>query len=212
MAMPEADLGQMTPLQRAFEAYRENPYNPTRITEAWQAFLPDLNIPECDWTEKEIRESIRGTRDERHIPMMVPLLPQLQEKDGLVRLGMRYPLMKSSSVQEGTPIESDPFPQGWVKIEASFDTPNVDINEKEAKEFLQSQGRLGMSVQIYILGSQFSKKVTGHYFDEAAYVRLLGSGVVYEAAFFSGGHLLVRQCQNSKYHSSNLGVRSMGAR
>ena len=206
-------LGEMTSLQYALEAYRENPYDPERVTEAWQAFLPDVEVPECDWTGDRIRKPLTGFRGELYTPLMVPSVASLQGRNGLVHLGQRFPGMENYAVQEGTPIESDILPDGaWVKVEASLDAPNTDTNEKEARDFLKAQGRHGMTVELEILASQFSKRVTGHYLDENTLARQFGSrdeGDVVDAGFDRDGRLGVHRRLAPRYRDPNWGFRSV---
>ncbi|MEK6951395.1 MAG: hypothetical protein AABX29_00100 [Nanoarchaeota archaeon] len=179
-------------LQLAQE-YKGKPYNPEVITKIWRAFLPEVRIPECDWTEEQIADPIIGDEGEPQEAMMVFLPDLYRGKEGLINLGKRFPEMNHYSVQEGTPIVSDDRPGGWIKIEASVTAPNRNTTEYQLIAHLESQGRYGQREEVYILGAQFSKRVNGQYFDEdSIWPRLFGSrceGYIVRAGFSSDGPL-----------------------
>lgn len=202
--------------QKLAQEYKNNPTDPEVNTRIWKAFLPEIdNIPTCDWTEEQIGVPIIGVEGEQQPGMMIFLPDLYRGREGLIRLGQRFPTMDSYSVQETTPIVSETRPGGWIKIEASVDAPNRDTTEQQLNDHFESQGRLGQREETYILGGQFSKRVNGRYFDETdTWSRLLGSrhesGVV-GASFDSGGSLDVRRDLRPRNHYSDLGGRSEGA-
>ena len=77
--------------QELLEAYRANPSNPEVITNIWRSFLPEVDIPDCKWSEDKITESIEGVEGESQRGMMIYLPDLYKGQDGLTRLGERFP-------------------------------------------------------------------------------------------------------------------------
>ncbi len=196
------------------QEYKDNPYDPEVITKIWRAFLPEVRIPMCDWTEEQIAAPIIGVKGEQQPGMMVFLPDLYRGKEGLISLGQRLPKMRNYSVQKDTPIASGDRLGGWIKIEASVDAPNRKTTEQQLKDHFKSQGRYGQREEVYILGAQFSERVNGQYFDEGStWSRLLGSrsrhGVV-NFRFNSDGNLFVDWRLYPRNHNPRLGGRSEG--
>lgn len=203
--------------QKLLKEYKRNPYDPDVNTRIWRAFLPEVCIPACDWTEEQITAPITGVEGEQQPGMMVYLPDLYRNREGLIHLGQRFPQMNSYSVQEGTLIVSEDRPGGWIKIEAGTDSPNRDTQEQKLRDHFKSQGSYGQREEVYILGGQFSKRVNGRYFDQfdqsETWSRLPGSrggGHVVDASFYSDGDLYVRWYLKPRACHGGLGGRSEG--
>lgn len=213
----EANRSRQNPeelFQKLVQEYKDNPTDPEVNTRIWKVFLPEISIPVCDWTKEQIAAPIPGVEGEQYEGMMIFLPDLYKGREGLIRLGQRFPTMGSFSVQEATPIVSDNRPGGWIKIEANVDAPNRNTTEQQLKDHFESQGRVGQREETYILGGQFSKRIYGRYFDETdTRSRLLGSrrgDDVVLANFYSDGRLFVDRSLYPQSHNSLLGGRSEG--
>lgn len=218
-AKPESKRNKLTPeerFQKLAEEYKKHPANPAINTKIWQAFLSEANVPACDWTAAEISAPIIDIEGKKHQGMMVFVPDEFLGVAGLVKLGEKFPEMNNYSTKPGTPIESENRPGGWIKIEADIDAPNRNTTEEQLTNHFSSQSRLGQREAVFILGSQFSKRVNGHYFDEGlTSSRLPGSrrgGRVVYAGFRSAGGLHVGSDLGPRDHIPDLGGRSEGVR
>lgn len=200
--------------QRLVSEYKKNPNDPDVNTQLWREFLQETDIPACDWTEEQIAAPIMGVEGEPQQGMMVYLPEDYRGREGLVRLGQRFPQMDNWSVLEESTIVSDNRPGGWIKIEASVHAQNENTPEQQLKNHFESQGRFGQREEVYILGGQFSKRVSGRYFDQGGtWSRLLGSrheGEVVLVSFDPDGALLVYSTMDPKDSAFLMGGRSEG--
>lgn len=157
---------------------------PESVTNYWRAKLQvdgaraglSIEVPDCDWTEEEIKRPMVDIRGNPVSAMMVYIPEQLIGKESLVILGKMYPQMGIYSVREDTPITDTHETTGWIKVEATIAAPNLNTSQKELEDFAKKQGYLGQTESTYILASQASKDLNDHYFDEGGTsCRLLGS-------------------------------------
>jgi len=205
-------------LTQAIAELKSNPFSPEGFTNYWRAKFQgerDITVPDCNWTEKEIRKPMVDIRGKEGPSMMVYVSKQLIGKEGLIRLGKMYPQMADSSVRENTLITDTHRTTGWIKVEATIDNaPNGNTRQKDLEDLAKRQGYLGQRVGTYILVSQASKDLTEHYLDELDEVyiwsRLLGSrrgGRVVNAYFYSDGRLIVGRALTSRSRHPALGGR-----
>lgn len=203
-------------LQSVVQEYNTKPHTPELVTNFWQIFLGssikgqglDIPVPvvSCDRTSEEL-ETLK--KEEK---MWVP-------ETGLTysQLGQIFPRMRNYAVQDDSPIK-DEFEQDTkgVDVEASIDSPNRNTKKKDLEKLFKSQGRNGMRLSTYILVSQGSKILTGHYLDEGStWSRLLGSGYggyVVNARFSGNGCLYVDWYLHPGGRHSGLGSRSEGVK
>lgn len=209
-------------LDRVIAELRINPFSPEAVTNFWKTKLEAdgkrirlaISVPDCNWTEEEIRKPMKNNKG-NEIPSMMVYVPQeLTGTEGLVKLGQMYPKMRSWDVQEGTTVEDSPDANkrgGWIKVEASVDAPNINTTQGDLEKHAKKQGYLGQRENSYILASQASKDLTGHYLDEGfTSSRLLGSrdgGHMVNTYFYSHGHLVISRDLYPQSHGALMGGR-----
>ncbi len=203
--------------QELLEAYRANPSNPEVITNIWRSFLPEVDIPDCKWSEDKITESIEGVEGESQRGMMIYLPDLYKGQDGLTRLGERFPSINNSrtALGKGSGIFSFDFPTGWYKVEANTTSPNLYATAEQLSAHFSRLGRFGQSLEAYILGSQFSKMINNRYFDEDYSSLLIGSRIdkrCVSALFHEHGALSVMAALPTGRAFSTEGGRSMQLR
>lgn len=206
-------------LRRAIKELRASPTSPELVTAYWRAKMAvdgkrakvDISVADCDRTAEEIAKLREKGRT------LVYVHPELTTQDGLVILGKMYPRMQNWAVKEGTTVINEQSSGGWLDIESSRDSPNLGTRVQQAVDIFKGQGLTGQSLPAYILGSQASKDLTGHYFDENTYSRLPGSrydGRIVHARFGPDGRLDVywRLGLDDLLRASDLGARSEGVK
>lgn len=206
------------PLQQEIAELKKES-TPESVTNYWRAKLQVdgaraglvVDVPDCDWTEKEIKRPMVDIKGNPVAGMMVYKPEQFKGKEGLILLGKMYPQMASYSVREDTPITDMHETTGWVKVEAAIDAPNRNTRQKELEDFAKEQGYFGQRENTYILASQASKDLNGQYFDEdEIWSRLLasrGGGGVVGAFFNSDGDLGVSSVLDPQARHPDLGAR-----
>lgn len=203
-------------LQSIVKEYKTQPHTPELVTRFWQTFLGasieaqrlDITVPtvSCDRTQKELE--VLKKEDKMWVP---------ETKLTYAQLGMIFPKMESYAVAENSLIK-DEFEQDakGVDVEMSIDSPNRNTTQKGLEDFFKSQGRNGMRLSTFVLSSQASKSLTGHYLDENTWSRLLGSrgkGSVVSALFYPDGKLNVNLIMPPRNrHPSYIGGRSEGVK
>lgn len=197
-------------LTQAITELEVNPFSPEANTNYWRAKIAadgkrielDIFVPECNWTEEEIRRPMRD-KEGNDVPSMMVYVPlELMGRGGLVKLGQMYPEMNDWSVQVGTLINdhTNAYQKGgWIKVEKAIVPPNLHTSREELLRHAKQQGYFGLREATYILAAQASKDRTGHWFDEAGYSSyLLGSyygGGELKASFESTGKLNIAPIQ-----------------
>lgn len=204
-------------LRRAIQELKTSPNRPELVTAYWRAKMAvdgkragvDISVADCDRTAEEIAELREKGRT------LVYLHPELATQKGLVTLGRMYPGMQSWATREGTTIVSESNSGGWLDIESALESPNLGTREQQAMDIFKSQGLGGQRLSTYVLGSQASRDLTGHYFDESSWSRVsgsrYGSRVVY-ASFFPDGSLDVSSDLLPDRRYPDLGARSEGVK
>lgn len=203
--------------QELIEAYKADPSNPEVITMIWRSFLPNVDIPDCHWSKDKITEPIEGVEGESQQGMMIYLPELYKGQEGLTRLGERFPLINNSraALGKGSGIFSFDFPTGWYKVEANPTSPNLYATAEQLSAQFSRMGRIGQSLEVYILGSQFNKEVNDRYFDEDYSSLLLGSRIdkrCVSALFHEHGALSVMAALPTGRSFSAEGGRSMQLR
>ena len=220
---PEAELFPTSDdgLNEAIVELRANPFSPEAVTNYWKTKLQldgkriglEISVPDCNWTEDEIKKPMVGKKGEEVPSMMVYIPQELTGQEGLKKLGQMYPKMRSSSAQEGTTVQDSPDANkqgGWIKAEATVDAPNLDTTQGDLEKHAKKQGYFPQRENAYILASQASKDLTGHYLDEGSTWSRLGSrrgsDVVY-ADFDSDGRLQVDWRLGPRDRDAGMGGR-----
>lgn len=202
-------------LRSIVKEYSVQPHTPELVTKFWKTFL-ELNIKqqhldisvadiECDRTSEELK--VLKKEDRMWVPEARLTYPQL---------GLVFPKMGSYAVQKDSPIENE-FEQDakGVDVEVDLDAPNRKTTQKDLENLFKSQDRKGMRLSTYILTSQASKVLTGHYLDENTWPRLLGSrrgGRVVHAYFGPLGYLHVDWGLHPRRRHPFIGGRSEGVK
>ncbi len=192
--------------------YNSQPLTPELVNKTWQTLWTEwgkrvgqtFEIPQCDRTSEELAQ----LKKENKAVLLIP------DNVDLIMLGKIFPQMQSRAVSEGTTV-TESSKGGSIDTEMDLDSPNRDTTEFQAKDFLKQNGRNGQRLRTYIIGSQLSKLLTGHYFDENAYSRLPGSrneARMVLAHFHSDGGLHVRWHLGPLHHDPDMGFRSEGVR
>lgn len=209
-------------LEKAIAEPEINPFFPEAvITKFWKVKLQadgkriglNISVPDCNWTEEEIRKPMKDNRGNEVPSTMVYVPQELTGKEGLVKLGQMYPKMESWSVQEDTAVQDSPDANkkgGWIKTEAAIDAPNLDTTQKDLEYHAKDKEYFPQTLNTFILASQASKDLTGHYLDEGSTWSRLGSrdgGDVVRASFGSDGRLNVSWHLNPRAHGSSMGGR-----
>lgn len=208
-------------LKQAILEYSDGELTPELVTNYWRAKLKvdgkrarlNLEVPDCNWTEEEIKRPMVDIKGNPIPSMMVYKPEQIKGKEGLILLGKMYPKMASHSVRKDARTIDTYEASGWVKVEATIDAPNRHTRQKELEGFAKKQGYLGQRLSTYILASQASKDLsdTESYLDQGnTWSRLLGSRAAGRDAFArfgSDGDLCVRWGRLPQYHIPDLGAR-----
>lgn len=199
------------------QEYKTQSHTPELVTETWQTIWKvdelrvdlTINVPPCDRTKEEL------VKLEQEGRMLVYVPPELSTQENRHLLGKMFPRMRSYSTEKENPVTNELSQYGWVDVEASVDAPNINTTEEELRSLFASQGREGVSLNTYIIASQFSNRVKGHYFDEGLiWSRLLGSryrGRAVSAGLYSDGDLDVRSL-DPLARDPRLGGRSAGVK
>ena len=174
---------------------KTNFFSPEAITKFWKAKLQadgkriglDISVPDCNWTEKEIRKPMTGVKGKKVPSMMVYVPQELTGQEGFDKLGQMYPKMKFCDpkagpitqiregiirrVREETLIQDSPDGSkkgGWIKVEATIITPNLNTTQEDLEKHAQKLGYSSQTLSTYILVSQARKNLTGHYLDKGS--------------------------------------------
>jgi hypothetical protein len=185
---------QQSPLDKAMDEYRKawnnDELTPALINTTWKEFwanmsksinLPNLTIPLCDRSEKELAE-LRG--DSR----MVILMP-----DEFIGVGLSTPLIDMFITDKNRP-RSRPIKRifrqsklgGCVDVEMNAEPPYVNQSaEQVLKQFTHdslagSRQNIiqGQRMPTYLVASIFKKLWSGEFFDERTETSLLGSRTI----------------------------------
>jgi hypothetical protein len=205
-------VGGAVGLEQATAAYEENP-TPEAVTELWKEFWSgagaevgiELTVERFPGTPKGLSEHLRAG----DMPIYVPVEVAGQEDRYL--LGQMWPEMRSYSVERGNLVSNEEPRSGWRYIEASLEAPHRRTTKQELSKALADLRREGMNLTEYVIGAQMRRKLTGHYFDESTWSRLLGSregGGVVRAGFGASGYLRVVPDWGSQGRHGGLGGRS----
>lgn len=173
----------------------------------------EYQVPQSDRTTEELEH----LRKENNANLLLP--DDIYTPDGLIRLGQAFPLMNSWATrpEEAVRISHSSSTGGSIDIEMSLDAPyrtSKGYNEQELRGKIAADGRLGMRLPTYLVGSQFSELLTGHYFDEKTWSRTPESfydGRALSAYFHSGGYVIVSRWYQSHRHP-DVGGRSEGVK
>ena len=192
---------------------------PALITAKYQAIWEDraaragisLNpILPCDRTSAELAHLEASGKRLGYIPS------ELATSKARYILSKIFPPMKAPFEKKGCDAVKEKIRTGWFDYEVDLDGSYHDLTEEQLKKILIERGRVGMNLTEYIIASQDSKLLTGHYLDEdTTRVRLLGAlheGRVIDAGFDTDGSLSILSFLQADYHDSELCGRSVGTK
>ena len=208
-------------MQWAIAEYERQPHTPELVDRTWQALWQawgeridhEFSVPSCDRDTGELAELKEKGNGVLLIPDEITTTPE-----GLVLLGKIFPEMEVWAVQRSTTIKNEHNRGGCIDIEMSVDAPNINTTTVNLSTKLNAEGRDGQRLAVYIVGSQFSKLLTGRYFDMGGtWSLLLGSrdeGDIVVARFPQdrAGRLFVGWSLSPDLSDSPLGGRSEGRR
>lgn len=108
------------PLSQAIAEHERGIRTPEMWTAYWRAkFQVDagkiglnIEIPDCDWTDEEIRRPMVDIHGKEIDGIMVPVMPDIT----LSVLGRMYPAMQSRTVREDSPVADTHDITGWIKV------------------------------------------------------------------------------------------------
>lgn len=198
--------------------YRKHKHSPEVLTCFNRSFYEvyakaiglEINVPDLQAPEKEIKKPMPTVKGKRVKSLALYYPPELQGKEGLVRLGRMFNL-GSWSVQENTSIVSTKIPAIWLGIEGTVDAPNTNTCEEDLTKHAQKHNLLGQDLNLYILGSRFFKFLESCHFDQGAtWSRLPASrhgGLMVYASCAPGGRVLVPSSLDPDNRDPNLGAR-----
>lgn len=148
---------------------------------------------------------------------MLVLVPNgFASKEGLVRVGLRYPWLRHSTVREGTPITDRHATVGYVKVEATHNAPNLDTTEQDILNFLDTKqhpenGNVrGQREITNVIFGEALYALTGEYPDIRTISRLPGSAnedLMVSVFRRSGGGLDADWLLDPRYHDGYVGFR-----
>lgn len=152
--------------------------------------------------------------------------PFYQTPEGLILLNIIHPKMRGWVDKPDNALSrvthSSDKGGGWFHIEADWQTPFTKTTQKGLENVLKGLAEAnkvytweGQRLPTYIIGSQDSKDLNRHNFDELGWVRLLGSfdyGEVLDVYFDGDGGLIFIWHLGPLYQDSLLGGRFEGAK
>lgn len=170
-------------------------------------------VPHCDRSPGELAE----LKVQNRAALLLP--DDIYTPEGLVRLGKAFPLMRSRITE---PSQAGNILHKWdtggcIDIEMS---PNAPYRGYTQEELLvatnKAGGRYGQRLPTYLIGSQFSKILTEHYFDEKTGSRLLGSSLkgimLASGGFFNDGRMSIDNGWLVDGRNPSLGGRTEGVK
>lgn len=162
------------PLTRVIKEYKTQPHTPELVTATWdrvwqvwgERIDSKFAVPPLDRTPEEL-EAIEQSGN-----MMVYVPEKQASHENRHLFGKIFPRMLDERGEKVIARVINKHNQGgWYDIETRLASLVYSTEETLAKkllipELLKSQKRAGQRLGTYIIGSQFSKEVTGYYFDE----------------------------------------------
>lgn len=170
--------------------FLHQPHTPDLVQRYWEGrwnYLGrrvglELEVPDHGYFQDEIDglKHMAVPRKLAYVPDQLETTPE-----GLILLSKMHPKMRGWVDKSDTTlskITSDVTGGGWFHIESDWRTPHTNTTQEGLENVLKGMAEdnksylwRGQRPALYIIGSQDSKDLTGHYFDEDGWVRLLGS-------------------------------------
>lgn len=207
-------------LEQIIQEFKTKPHTPELVTAYWRTRWNVLGsrvglkieVSDSPYYQDEISdmEHLAVPRVPIYVPSQLTKTPE-----GLILLGKMHPNMRSWSTQEGTTVKHTFNQSGWIDIESDWKTPHTNTTQKDLENLAKQNKLRGQRLATYIIGSQNSYDLTGHYFDEEGWVRLLGSrygGQFIRAGFRRDGYLSVGWRWDPQDQGPDLGGRFEGVK
>lgn len=118
-----------------------------------------------------------------------------------------FPETATNLLKNSGSMEDEYHRYGWIDIEASIETPYSYTTETELTRLFSSQNRAGQRLSTYIIGSQFSKLITGHYFDHASSIPAANKHQGNMVRGVKPGELFYNSMPHQPFRSRLLGTR-----
>lgn len=201
----------------AIREYKLNPHTPEFLTTTWQAVhkywfksldISMTEIPPCDRTLEEIQE----LEKKRRIMLYIP--------EELYQWGNGYFLdirRADAEARDYVGKFEDKYKlHGWLDIDAAVEVPNRGTSVEELQKAIEAEGRIGATVNLYVICSNFTKEVSGYRLDEkGTRSRLLGTTVGSQPVVFyhesnESTPFGVEYSSDPKEKNPKLGGRSVG--
>lgn len=216
--------------REAIRAFRQGPATKDTIMRLWQTGYnvlglrvgSNFEVSDLNYFQDEIDglAHMDPARKLVYVPDQLETTPE-----GLVYLSTMYPKMRA---WVGKPdadllrVTHGSNKGGWVHVEAGWKTPYTDTTQSGLEGELTKLNKeypayvwTGQRLATYEIGSQDSRGLTRHHFDEQGWVRLLGSffdGRVLFAGFNVGGELDFGWGWDPLHRNPDLGGRFEGAK
>ncbi len=214
--------GYKTPEQRlrgVVEEYGHEKHTPSLVNrflfaqgEVWEEKLRNagervsLTISPYLGTQEELARSEAGGDGVIVVP------DELSTQATRYRLGLLYPGMRSYSVQRINPVENLYDQKGLLYIEMTEDAPDLGTTQSELLYKYKAAGRIGLTLNAYIIGSQTYYLLNGKSFDRMTCSRLLGSSGRGQAAVCANisprGNLYINRHVDPDIPNRYMGGRS----
>lgn len=176
----------------------------------------DIEIPEIDLSEQELRKPIRDIRGWNIRPMGFLFPKEFQGKEGenillkvLTALGMTGHYIDSSLPEVEEQV-------GWSTVENTNEAMHLNASPKQLKEFLAKQGRTIIGKNKILTLAVFKRVTTGSFPYENTITFLANNSLdghqVGDAHFDSDGRLHVLADLTPGYQHPFWGVHSLGVK
>jgi hypothetical protein len=198
-------------------SWENNMLTPDSVDNYFQAFWrrkgeqiglsQQLAIPACD---RSVEELAALRREERGVILMPD---EIMGDKGSALLGKMFPVLQTWSTDRNAAAFFDTSGKGGcIDIEMDLYSRHKDVTEPQARELFSSQRKQIQRLQTYIVGSNISKELIGHYFDEEGSSRIAldyPRDATIDAAFSSDGQLIIIANLDPNL-SGLIGARSEG--
>lgn len=207
-------------LMWAKEIYGKDPHTPELLTRVWQIVWQNWGLRtgrdfweiRCDRTQAEIDQLEAAGKSLIILPEEV--LDQIHNPYQF--LAETFPFANNLRFQIRPASVAVAIPRvGTIAIEASVDAPNLNTGEYQLPQLFEAQGVTGQTLVEYVVGSNFSRLMTSHYFDEnGTRSRLTGTrdqgsaGWAIDAHSDKSGQVFINASLDPEDRKPNIGART----
>lgn len=132
----------------------------TLWAERTRSFGRSPEVTPCPYSAGELAVLEAEQRRVGYVPV------EFATRSGRALLGEIFPLMGCYSLDADNEVENIVSASGWFDYESAIDAPFLGSDEASLLTAVAAEGRHLLSINQYIVASQDSKYVTGHYLDE----------------------------------------------